>query len=150
MGRLNEILTLAQARARDMHLPYAGAITPQEAHAALQLAPNAKIIDVRTRAEWDWVGRIPDAVEIEWLTYPDMQPNAHFIQTLQRAVTSESLLLFICRSGVRSGAAAKAAAETGYPACYNVLEGFEGDKDASGQRNRTGGWRHAGLPWYQG
>ncbi len=150
MGRLNEILTLAQARATDLQLPYAGALTPQEANEVCQLAPNAAIIDVRTRAEREWVGRVPDAIEIEWLTYPDMQPNPEFMQTLQHAITSDSLLMFLCRSGARSSAAAKAASAAGYPSCYNILEGFEGDKDANGHRNQTGGWRHANLPWVQG
>lgn len=150
MGRLNEILTLAQARARGMGLPYAGALTPKEAEEVRRLSPDAKIIDVRTHAEWEWVGRIPDVIEIEWAAYPGLQANPHFMQTLQRAVTGDSLLMFICRSGARSSSAAKAATVAGYPSCYNILEGFEGDKDANGQRNQTGGWRHAGLPWYQG
>jgi len=150
MGRLNEILTLAQARARDMDLPYAGALTPQEAGEVLQLTQDAKIIDVRTHAELEWVGRIPGAIEIEWASYPGMQANPHFLQTLQRAVTGDSLLMFICRSGARSHNAASAATNAGYAACYNILEGFEGDKDAHGQRNQISGWRHAGLPWHQG
>lgn len=149
MGRLNEILTLAHERARDLDLPYAGALTPREAAEVLQLAPAAKIIDVRSQAEWDWVGRIPQAIEIEWASYPGMRVNPHFLPTLQHAVTPDDLLLFICRSGARSHNAAAAAAEAGFPACYNILEGFEGDKDANGQRNRIGGWRAAGLPWYQ-
>ncbi|MDO8347369.1 MAG: rhodanese-like domain-containing protein [Rugosibacter sp.] len=150
MGRITELLTLAQARARNLNLPYGGALTPQEAHELLQLAPNARLIDVRTHAEWDWVGRVPNAIEIEWLTYPAMQPNPQFVQTLKHSLSSDSLLLFMCRSGVRSSAAATAATEAGFPECYNILEGFEGDKDANGQRNRSGGWRAAGLPWYQG
>lgn len=150
MARLTEILTLAQERARQMELPYEGALTPKEAAELLQFAPNAKIVDVRTRAEWDWVGRIPGAIEIEWQTYPGNAPNPHFLQELRHAVDSESLLLFICRSGARSSAAAKAASDAGFPDCYNVLEGFEGDKDANGQRNRVGGWRFHGLPWKQG
>lgn len=149
MGRLNEILALAQARAADLQLPYAGALTPQEANEVRQLAPNAVIVDVRTRAERDWVGRVPDAIEIEWATYPGMQPNPDFMQALQHAITSDSLLMFLCRSGARSSAAAKAASAAGYPSCYNILEGFEGDKDANDQRNQTDGWRHAGLPWIQ-
>jgi rhodanese-related sulfurtransferase len=149
MGRLNEILTLAHARAAQLQLPYAGAMTPQEANEVRQLAPNAAIVDVRTRAERDWVGRVPDAIEIEWATYPGMQPNPDFLKTLQHAVTSDSLLMFLCRSGARSTAAAEAASAAGYPSCYNILEGFEGDKDANGQRNKINGWRHAGLPWSQ-
>ncbi len=149
MGRLNEILTLAQARATKLQLPYAGAMTPQEANEVRQLAPNAAIVDVRTRAERDWVGRVPEAIEIEWATYPDMQANPQFMEALKHAVTTDALLLFLCRSGARSSAAAKAASAAGYPSCYNILEGFEGDKDANNQRNQTNGWRHAGLPWIQ-
>jgi rhodanese-related sulfurtransferase len=149
MGRLNEVLTLAQARARELNLPYEGALTPREAHEVLGLVPHARLIDVRTRAERDWVGRVPNAIEIEWQGYPGGTPNPHFLDTLKHAVTTDNLLLFMCRSGARSSAAAKAASAAGFPDCYNVLEGFEGDKDAHGQRNRSGGWRAAGLPWYQ-
>jgi rhodanese-related sulfurtransferase len=149
MGRLTEILQLAQARVRELGLPYEGALTPAEAYELLRLAPGARLVDVRTKAEWDWVGRVPGAIEIEWMAYPGNVLNPHFIQTLKHSVTTESLLLFLCRSGQRSSAAAKAATEAGFPDCYNILEGFEGNKDANGQRNRSGGWRAAGLPWSQ-
>ena len=149
MGRLTEILQLAQRRAFDLKLSYEGALTPKEAHEVLHLAPGARLVDIRTRAELDWVGRIPGAIEIEWQTYPGNHPNQNFLAQLKQAVDRESLLLFICRSGGRSNAAAKAATEAGLPDCYNVLEGFEGDKNVSGQRNRVGGWRFAGLPWQQ-
>ena len=82
--------------------------------------------------------------------YPPMQPNPNFAAHLERQVDKEALVLFICRSGVRSDQAARLATTLGYGSCYNVLEGFEGDKDASDQRNKVGGWRKAGLPWYQG
>lgn len=150
MGRINEILSLAQARGRELKLAFAGALTPREAHELLQLASNARLIDVRTKAELDWVGKVPGAIEIEWQDWPAKKLNPHFLATLRNAVVSEALLLFLCRSGQRSALAAKAATEAGFPDCYNILEGFEGNKDASGQRNRTGGWRHAGLPWNQG
>ena len=150
MGRLSEILSLAQSRARELNLSYEGALTPAEAHELLQLTPAARLIDVRTKAELDWVGRVPGVVEIEWQDYPGKQLNVHFLQTLKHSVVTESLLLFLCRSGQRSSAAAKAATEAGFPDCYNILEGFEGNKDTNGQRNRSGGWRHAGLPWNQG
>ena len=149
MGRLTDILQLAQSRARELKLPYEGALTPGEAHELLRLAPGARLIDVRTKAEWDWVGRVPGAIEIEWQGYPAKHLNAHFIQTLKHSVTTESLLVFLCRSGQRSSLAAKAATEAGFPDCYNILEGFEGNKDANGQRNRSGGWRACGLPWNQ-
>ena len=147
MGTLTDILNRAQTRAGEAGLPYAGAVTPTEAFALLQNAPGATLVDVRTRAEWDWVGRIPGAVEIEWIGYPSGQPNAHFLAQLKQSVDPEALVLFLCRSGARSHQAATVAHEAGYGSAYNILEGFEGDKDARGQRGQTGGWRHAGLPW---
>ncbi len=150
MSKISETLKVAQQRAKDMSLPYEGALLPAEAHLILQEAPAAKLVDVRTRAEWEWVGFIPGSVQIEWQTYPGGQPNAHFIDALKQQVDKESLVMFLCRSGVRSHAAAAAATQAGYLDCYNVLQGFEGDKDANGHRNTSGGWRAAGLPWKQG
>lgn len=150
MGKITEILKTAQQRAKDMKLPYEGALLPSEAHELMQNAPAAKLVDVRTKAEWDWVGRIPGAVEVEWLGYPGNQPNSYFLNQLEQQVDKESLVMFICRSGGRSHQAAAAATRAGYPDCYNVLEGFEGDRDAQGHRNNLGGWRAAGLPWVQG
>ncbi len=147
MGKLTDLLNLAQTRARELGLPYAGALTPKEAYEIWQLAPGSKIVDVRTRAEWDWVGRIPGAEEIEWMSYPTNQPNSYFLAQLKQQVDPEVLVMFICRSGARSHNAACLASQAGYTECYNVLEGFEGDKDASGQRGKAGGWRSAGLPW---
>ena len=147
MGKLSETLALAQERARSLNLAYAGALTPREAWEVLQLAPGAKLVDVRTRAEWDWVGRILGAEQIEWMSYPTNQPNASFLAQLKHQVDPEALVMFICRSGARSHNAACLANEAGYTESYNVLEGFEGDKDAAGHRGTTGGWRHAGLPW---
>jgi len=149
MTTISATLAAAQARAKQGNLPYQGALTPAEAHHILQAAPGAKLVDVRTRAELDWVGRIAGAVEIEWLTYPSMKANEHFLTHLAQQVEKEALVLFICRSGGRSHAAAHAAAQAGYTTCYNVLEGFEGDVDANKQRNKTNGWRAAGLPWLQ-
>ena len=147
MGKLTELLNNARTRADELSLPYAGAVTPAESWELWNLAPGAKLVDVRTRAEWDWVGRIPGAIEIEWQSYPGGQPNHDFLAQLRRQVDPESLVMFICRSGARSHNAACLASEAGYAECYNVLEGFEGDKDAEGHRGSTGGWRHAGLPW---
>jgi len=164
MGKLTDLLQLACERGHELGLPYTGALTPEEAYKVWQLAPGAKLVDVRTRAEWDWVGRIPGAVEIEWISYPENRPNSHFLAQLTNShflaqltqqTDRESLLMFICRSGVRSHQAAALVSQATSRDCYNVLEGFEGDKDASGQRGRIGGWlgriggwRHAGLPWH--
>ena len=146
----DEVLKNAAARGRQMGLPYGGALTPAEAYEVWKKTPGAQLVDVRTRAEWDYVGRIPGAVEIELVTYPGGRPNPAFVSELQSKVADKSApLLFICRSGGRSHNAAMFATQAGYTAAYNVLEGFEGDRDASGHRNTTGGWRVAGLPWSQ-
>jgi len=149
MSNITAILNAAQQRAKDLGLPYEGALLPDEAYQIMQSAPGTKMVDVRTRAELDWVGRIPGAVEIEWMSYPGMKPNPNFIAQLEQQVDKEALTLFICRSGQRSHAAAASATQAGYGDCYNVLEGFEGDKDKDNQRNTLNGWRAAELPWEQ-
>ena len=132
-----------------MKLPYAGALTPQEAF-ELMKAGVAKLVDVRTRAEWDYVGKIPGSLLIEWQAYPSSLLNPEFLNQLQTEVSKEQPVMFICRSGARSNSAAKRATEAGYTRSYNILQGFEGDKDAEGHRNSSSGWRFAGLPWTQG
>lgn len=150
MGHISEILGRARSRGRELNLPYEGALLPKEAYVILHAAPGAKLVDVRTRAELDWVGKIPGSMAIEWMSYPGMQPNPNFLNQLQLQVDSESLVMFICRSGHRSHNAAAIAAQSGFTACYNVLEGFEGDRDQHGRRGRINGWRFADLPWEQG
>ena len=150
METVTAILERAQQRAREMNLPYEGTLLPAEALTLLQEAPEAKLVDVRSKAEWDWVGRIPGSVEIEWQSYPGMQANPAFLNYLSSQVDKESLVMFICRSGGRSHRAAATATEFGYMNCYNILEGFEGDKDATGHRGNMSGWKAAGLPWIQG
>ena len=145
------ILARAKERGKAMRLPYAGALLPAEAHALLQQLQASKLIDVRTQAEWEYVGHIPDTMLIEWNTYPNGQRNPDFLNELQAQVAKgEAPVMFLCRSGARSHQAAQAATQAGYPNSYNILEGFEGDKDANGHRNTVGGWRFAGLPWTQG
>ena len=149
MINTSEILKKAAARAEEMKLPYAGALTPQEAF-ELMKAGAAKLVDVRTRAEWDYVGKIPGSLLIEWQAYPSSLLNPEFLNQLRAEVSKEQTVMFICRSGARSNSAAKRATEAGYTRSYNILQGFEGDKDAEGHRNSVGGWQFAGLPWTQG
>ncbi|MFO7188489.1 MAG: rhodanese-like domain-containing protein [Pseudomonadota bacterium] len=150
MNDIEKILAEARAAATAKNLPYTGAVTPPQAYTVLQHVPNARLVDVRTQAEWNWVGYIPGSLQIEWNTWPAGTRNPAFAETLQREVPDKSTpLLFICRSGARSHAAAALAAELGYTNVYNVLEGFEGDKNDAGQRNTVGGWRYHGLPWKQ-
>lgn len=148
MVTLSEILERAKQRALDKGLPYAGCLTPAEANTLLELAPAAKLVDVRSRAELELVGRIPGADHIEWAYYPGMQPNPDFIAQLAMQVDREALVMFLCRSGARSHNAAIAASQAGYAESYNVMEGFEGEADpATRQRGNINGWRAAGLPW---
>lgn len=149
MGKITAILQTAQQRAIDMNLTYEGALLPKEAYEIMRSAPGAKLVDIRTRAEIDWVGRIPGAAEVEWATYPGMRLNPNFIAQLEQLVDKEALVMFICRSAARSHNAAIAATQAGYADCYNVLEGFEGDRNGENRRGTLGGWRAAGLPWEQ-
>jgi len=141
------ILEAAQKRARELGLPYAGALFPAEAYRLMQA--GARLVDIRTQAELYWVGRIPGAVMVEWNSYPGGALNLDFINQLSDFVDPQETTMFICRSGGRSHHAAIAATQSGFHHSYNVLEGFEGDKDPQGHRNTAGGWRVAGLPWVQ-
>ena len=151
MDAVEVILMRAKQRALEKNLPYAGALLPNEAFALLKGAPGSTLVDVRTQAEWYWVGRVPGAVTIEWSGYPGGARNPDFLDQLRTAVpVTPAPVMFLCRSGQRSHNAAAQAAAAGYPNCFNVLEGFEGDRDAQGHRNTVGGWRLAGMPWEQG
>ena len=138
----------AAERARSMGLAYAGALTPREAW-RLHEAGAGTIVDVRTLPEWEFVGRVPDTILVEWRGFQEQQPNPNFLRQLTEACSRDEPLLFLCRSAVRSHHAAEAAARAGFARSYNILEGFEGNLDARRQRGALGGWRAAGLPWEQ-
>ena len=131
-------------------------VPPVRVWEALRKDPKAQLVDVRTDAEWNFVG-LPDlssagkqVVPIQWQVYPTMARNAAFADQLKEAgFTSEHHIYFICRSGQRSHAAAQAAQAAGFPSAYNVAEGFEGGVDADGHRGTATGWKAAGLPWRQ-
>lgn len=147
MSDPKSIKQTAADRAKKLGLPYAGALLPSEAHELAQA--GAKIVDVRTKPELVYVGRIPGSLAVEWQTYPGNMPNPEFIGELAASAGKDQTLMFICRSGARSHGAAEAAARAGWKESYNILEGFEGDKDSDQHRNSVGGWRKAGLPWTQ-
>lgn len=125
---------------------YAGDITPQTAYAWWRDG-DALLVDVRSDAEREWVGFVPGALALAWKQWPQTSVNPLFDDGL-RALPAGKKLLLLCRSGVRSIAAARRATELGWQA-YNILEGFEGDPDDKGQRGQRGGWRLRGLPWRQ-
>jgi rhodanese-related sulfurtransferase len=125
---------------------YAGDIAPPLAFAWVQ-AGEAVLVDVRSDAEREWVGYVPGALALAWKQWPGMVMNAGFDDGLKSVPAGKKVVL-LCRSGVRSIAAARRASELGLEA-YNILEGFEGDPDDQGHRGQRGGWRFHGLPWRQ-
>lgn len=126
---------------------YAGDVSPQLACQWWQ-AGQAVLVDVRSDAEREWVGFVPGACAVAWKQWPGMAMNPGFDAGLQAVVSPGMKAVLLCRSGVRSIAAARRATELGLEA-YNILEGFEGNADADGHRGSVGGWRQRGLPWKQ-
>jgi len=132
---------------------YKGDVMPAAAYERLRASDNAYLIDVRTDAEWNYVGipAVDRLLRLSWQTYPTMERNPQFVQRVEEAgIPKGAEIYIICRSGARSAAAASALTEAGFADCYNVAEGFEGDRDGEGHRGTVGGWKHAGLPWVQG
>lgn len=135
---------------------YAGDVTVKQCWEALSSDPTAMLVDVRTEAEWAFVGT-PDLAplnkqpaRISWQIYPKMETNGNFVAEVARIATDRDRpIYFLCRSGGRSRAAAIAMTKAGFARCYNIAGGFEGDLDASRHRGMTGGWKAAGLPWIQ-
>ena len=140
-----------------MSLGYAGDVSPTEAWQKLATDPRAVLVDVRTQAEWSYVG-LPDlgplakpVHRLSWQIFPEMQVNAGFLDGVKAAgIAPDQPILLLCRSGVRSAAAAKLLTEHGFRACYNIRDGFEGPGDAEKHRGRVAGWKVEGLPWIQG
>ena len=126
---------------------YAGDVSPQLACQWWQ-AGEAVLVDVRSDAEREWVGFVPGAIPLAWKQWPGMAMNPQFDDSLRASIPTGKKVVLLCRSGVRSIAAARRATELGL-AAYNILEGFEGNPDGHAHRGNTGGWRHHGLPWRQ-
>jgi len=137
-------------------MAYAGDLKPTDAWKLLAEDAKAQLVDVRTRPEWMFVG-LPDLTSLRkkpvlqsWQVFPAMDVDGNFSATIAQQVPDrDAPILFLCRSGARSRAAAIAMTQQGYSKCYNVAEGFEGNLDAERHRGRVGGWKAAGLPWAQ-
>ena len=139
---------------------YLADVTAQDAWSTLSSEKGAVLVDVRTTAEWNYVG-LPDLSKVgaplfrvEWQSFPSGAVNSAFIETLAAALKeagagNDAPLLFICRSGARSASAAAAMTAAGYSRCYNVAGGFEGPRDNEGHRGTVDGWKAADLPWSQ-
>lgn len=142
-----DILHAARSRVEATEGAYAGAVTPREAW-TLAASGAATIVDVRTAAEVRYVGRVPSALHVEWRG-KDAPQVENFLTELVDQAGSSGVLLFLCRSAVRSHHAAAAAARAGFDHAFNVLEGFEGQRNHAQQRGFLDGWRKHGLPWIQ-
>lgn len=147
MESLSAILARAKQRTTESNLEYAGALTPEESYEVLQKTQHAKLIDVRSLAELELVGKVPNTLHLEWAFYPGMVANPDFASQLEMQVDKECLVIFMCRTGGRSHHAAVVASKLGFTEAYNMLEGFEGQANAEKQRTLINGWKHAGLPW---
>lgn len=134
-------------RAEQIGLPYAGAMTPTEAYALISQDADAVLVDVRSRAELELVGRVPVATHVEWAFYPGMVANTEFAAQLLAQIDKSRSVVFMCRTGGRSHNAALLAQQLGYSKAYNMVEGFEGEANELKQRTLINGWKHAGLPW---
>lgn len=142
--------------------PRIATVTPSEAWDLLKQDERSVLVDVRTVAEWTFVG-VPDlsslsreTIFVEWAQWPGMSPNVRFVEDLTEKLAGwqATTFLFLCRSGVRSLAAAEAVSQA-YSAkgldvgCINVSTGFEGDLSSDKHRGGIGGWKVEGLPWRQ-
>lgn len=129
-------------------------LTLDQAWEMLSSDASSVLVDVRTSAEWNFVGvPVLDSIGkqvrlVEWITFPGGDPNHGFIDQASRGLDPDQPVLLLCRSGARSQGAAEAFQAAGFTAAYNVAAGFEGDKGPDG--HRVGGWKHAGLPWDRG
>jgi rhodanese-related sulfurtransferase len=131
-------------------------INPLEAQALLTEQPGARLIDVRSKMEFDYVGHPIVAIHVPWKEFPSWDENPNFCDDVRKALEASGIdgldtpMLMLCRSGVRSKNAGNTLIKGGFGQVYNVLEGFEGDKDDSNHRGTLGGWRFRGLAWEQG
>jgi len=145
---LAELLAQGRRRARERGVAYAAELSPPQAWRLLR-AGAAVLVDVRSPEEWQFVGRVPDSQLVPWATGVALNRDPGFLDALRARVAPDRPVMFLCRSGKRSAAAATLATQAGYRLAINVDEGFEGELDAQGRRGELGGWRRHGLPWVQ-
>lgn len=134
-----------------------GEVLPPQAYEILVSEPDAVLLDVRSRVEFDYVGHPPGAINIPWQEAPDWDVDPAFVTRVRQSLEAvrpdqaveELTLLTLCRSGGRSMAAAKQLTEKGFSRVINIAEGFEGGLDADRHRGKLGGWRFHQLPWEQ-
>jgi rhodanese-related sulfurtransferase len=145
---VHPVLDRAREAGQAIGLPYAGGVTPAEAWALAQ-SGDAVLVDVRSAEERKFVGQVPDSLHVAWATGTSLTRNPRFTRELEAKVKHGQAVLLLCRSGKRSALAAEAATKAGFANAFNVLEGFEGELDATNHRGTADGWRFRGLPWVQ-
>jgi len=143
---IDEIIERAENRARERGIAYRGLLMPEEAWTLVQDDSSAKLVDIRASEELTLIGRVPGALEIQWKLYPDWRLNPNFLSEIKAHLGPTDRILLLCRSGIRSREAAEFLAREGFRNSFNVLEGFEGDKNSASQRV-VAGWKARGLPW---
>lgn len=144
----HEILESARKSALDRVSQFTGSLNPVDAWTLFQRG-DAVLVDVRTAEEIKFVGHVKGSRHVAWQTGPALIRNPRFLKELEQKTSKDDIILLLCRSGKRSAAAAEAAAKAGFRNVFNILEGFEGDKNDQDRRGEEGGWRHRGLPWVQ-
>lgn len=145
---LEDIIYRAENRARERGISYRGLLAPDEALRLFQEYPGAKLVDIRTNEELALIGHVPGAIGIQWRLFQDWELNPRFLRDIKKTFLPADMILLLCRSGVRSREAAELLVSEGFRNCFNILEGFEGDKNEVGQRV-IAGWKVRGLPWSQ-
>lgn len=142
------LLQKAREGARQQRTPFAGSLA---AHDAWVLVGQqlAVLVDVRSAEELKFVGQVPGSRNVPWATGLYLNRNPRFVKDLEKIVARDQVVILLCRSGKRSAAAAQEATRAGFLHAFNVLEGFEGERNERQQRGALGGWRHSGLPWVQ-
>jgi rhodanese-related sulfurtransferase len=145
--QLSRLIQRARERAAGNDVGF-GSVTPQEAW-WLVANDHAVLVDVRTAEERKFVGHVPGSLHVPWALGTALQRNPRFVRELEARVARGQRILFLCRSGARSAAAAAAALQARFTDVYNVVEGFEGELDGHQQRGHSTGWRFHGLPWIQ-
>ena len=139
--------SVREQAARD-GISFAGTVSPQDAWLLFSTGA-ARIVDVRTEEERQFVGYVPGTLHVPWMVGTTLKHNPQFSLQLAEQVAKDEIILLLCRSGRRSAQAAEVAAKAGFRRVFNIRQGFEGDLDSEGRRGFSNGWRYQNLPWQQ-
>ena len=148
MNAPTHLLEQARIKAQEGGLPYAGSITPEQAWLLFN-SGQATLLDIRSKEEQHFVGRVPGSSNIIWATGTSLTRNPRFVREVDSKFSKDDVLLLLCRSGKRSALAAEALTQSGFTQVFNILEGFEGEINEQKHRGNKDGWKFHQLPWEQ-